>query len=608
MPTGFHDMHPSSGHTLAELLQNLGVKLIQGTNSIGYARVLALPSHTDALAMISHAPSLPNVRPRHVSVLKRVSSEFFQMKALEDDMCVTLAMLRRHINPLGSPLYRLPPALFPEVASHLTSEADLVNVTHVSYHLRNTLLPHPSLWSHLNFKHEMRARAFFERSGRTPLHIDMPRNAERTVSSLAELRQQSKRIATLKLRHWSIQKKFLSEPLPSLRRLEIFAQYYDDDWDEEWDASWAPVWGPAEKATSWTFPSLTLLIVYNLNPTPFYTPHLTCFKFWDKEKLANTGDLLRFLDNCPLLEHIDVLYSDRDWTGHDLIVSLPNLRTYTETTFDQACPLTVLNNLFLPSCSVVLRSHIGELTVEAENILPNFKNPDYLAEIRRVKLGTTRIADGQKVVWALELVDARGTKVCSERVGSETKVYGVYTSGDKRHPHAVHLDLLRNLDGRSVEVLCIDGDPLQDKVAVEFLEEGLGFGNVKTLILSHSAAEPCLLALDKDLSAGGHSRWSSPIYTLIIHPGSYPLPHLYHHFLQRLLRVAWNRKVVGFPFKSVSLFLPDDLECEAVLEELRECVERLEVVRGDNVLDWDVDKYFLDELDHLQKNLDVHWD
>ena len=73
-------------------------------------------------------------------------------------MCATLAILRRHINPLESPLYRLPPDLFPEVASHLTSDADLVNVTHVSYHLRNILLSFPSVWSHLDFECEMRAR------------------------------------------------------------------------------------------------------------------------------------------------------------------------------------------------------------------------------------------------------------------------------------------------------------------------------------------------------------------------------------------------------------------------------------------------------------------
>ena len=34
----------------------------------------------------------------------------------------------------------------------------------------------------------------------------------------------------------------------------------------------------------------------------------------------------------------------------------------------------------------------------------------------------------------------------------------------------------------------------------------------------------------------------------------------------------------------------------------------MEVILGDDVLDWGVDKYFLDGLDHLQRNLDVQWD
>ena len=169
--------------------------------------------------MISHAPSLTKVRLPSYPHSPRPHPRF-QMKALEDDIHTVLAMLRRHINPLDSPLYRLPLDLFPEVASHLTNETDLVNATHVSSHLRNTLLSHPRLWSCLDFDHEMRARAFFERSGQTPLHVDLVRDT--TEDSLAGLRQQSKRIATLKLRVWLIQKMFLSEHLPSLRRLEIF--------------------------------------------------------------------------------------------------------------------------------------------------------------------------------------------------------------------------------------------------------------------------------------------------------------------------------------------------------------------------------------------------
>ena len=239
----------------------------------------------------------------------------------------------RRINPLESPLYRLPTDLFPEIPSRLTSEADLVNATHTSHHLRNTLLSHPALWSHLNFDHEMRARKFFERSGQAPLHVDMVRDTAKMVGSLAELRQQSNRIATLKLRHWSIQKRFLSEHLPSLRRLEIFYGYHDNSREKE----------------EWHFPSLTSLIVYELKSIPVSAPNLTRFKFLSEGRLSSKHGLLGFLGGCPLLEHIDISYKFWPPLGEtDLIVSLPSLRTYTETNLDGTCSPTVINTLSLP--------------------------------------------------------------------------------------------------------------------------------------------------------------------------------------------------------------------------------------------------------------------
>ena len=518
------------------------------------------------------------------------------MKSIEGDIRATLAMLRRHINPLDSPLYRLPSDLFPEVASHLASEADLVNATHVSYHLRNTLLSSPSLWSHLDFENELRARAFFERSGQVPLHVDMVRDITRTVDSLTELRQQSKRIATLKLRHWWVQKKFLSEPLPSLKRLKIFFEYcYDNGWDEDWDTVWTPVWGPINGATSWSFPSLTSLVVYNLRSIPFYAPHLTCFKFWDREPPGHADKLISFLNNCPLLQHINLSYVDGTQSNHDLVVSLPSLQTYTETTFDDACPLTVFNALSLPpSCSVALRFRDdNETPTTADNPLPNFENPDYLAEIKRVKLRTTHGADGGEVAGMLELINAKGTKVCSDRTffGEEEGYQPIWGGGYNHAYNAVHLNFLRNLDGRSVEILCIDGYAWQDVrgVPVEFLKEALGFENVRTLILSRNAVGPCLPALDEDPGASGSSPRFLSINTLIIYPGPPPSRYFgsYRTTALSLLYVAQKRKTAGFPFKSVSLFLCGDLEWDwdGLLKKLGGCVEELEVVSGDEVLD-----------------------
>ena len=42
-------------------------------------------------------------------------------------------------------------------------------------------------------------------------------------------------------------------------------------------------------------------------------------------------------------------------------------------------------------------------------------------------------------------------------------------------------------------------------------------------------------------------------------------------------------------------------------EGLRECIERFELATGDDALDWDTDKYFLDGLERLQNRPNVQW-
>ena len=75
------------------------------------------------------------------------------MKSLDKDILTSLAMLRRHINSLQSPIYRLPPDVFSEIATHLLSEADLVRSTLVSYGLRAAL---PSAMLMVLYRHKTR--------------------------------------------------------------------------------------------------------------------------------------------------------------------------------------------------------------------------------------------------------------------------------------------------------------------------------------------------------------------------------------------------------------------------------------------------------------------
>ena len=134
---------------------------------------------------------------------------------------------------------------------------------------------------------------------------------------------------------------------------------------------------------------------------------------------------------------------------------------------------------------------------------------------------------------------------------------------------------------------------------------GPSYGNIKTLILSCTAVEPCLLALERDTGTDKNSQQFPQLQTLIIHSRSSD-GSSWSDTLRTILPVARGRKVAGCPFESVSVFLqhtPGLGECEGKgeeLEELRGCVERFGLATGGDVLDWDINEYFLDGLDHLR--------
>ena len=563
-----------------------------------------------------------------------------QIESLEGGLQVLLSILRRYINSRKSSIYRLHPELFQVVASHLGSESDLVRATHVSYHWRNTLHAHPSLWAHLDFQYVGRALEFLKRSKAAPLHVYLLGDGK-TPPSIKPLLPHATRIVTLGLVDRPGQMELLSHPMPSLRRLEITNSFYheggeeedgdgddnddnnDDDNDDDNDDNGDD---GDDETVSWSFPSVTSLAVHNTYQIPFHTPHLTCFKFRCVRPMYDAyiaGSLLDFLRDCPLLEDLEISYIE-DIGTYDQAVSLPNLRSYTQAMLPGhgVYSLGVFNMLSIPPpCAVTLKSWTtSDIKSKATDILPPFKNPGYLAGVCRVKLSMEPKESYPVgfVFGALELINGHGARVCLER---EMRVSDTYQRTYVRDLMDDDMKLgllncLKVLRTHSVEILCIEVDDLWDDEApaIDAVREALvRFGDIKTLILSCAAVRPCLLALERETGPDKDGQQFPQLQTLVIHSRYQDGPS-WIDTLRTILPVARGRKVAGCPFESVSVFLQDApslRECEGKVEELeglRRCVKRFGLTTGDDVSDWDIDEFFLDGLEHLRNRRNVQWE
>lgn len=523
------------------------------------------------------------------------------MISLENELSSILVMLRRHINPLQSPAYRLPSELLPLVATHFERDADLVCAARTSHHWRNTLQSHPSLWSHLDFQNPGRALLFLKRSKSAPLHVALAGGSR--ISPLIEpLRPHTTRIVTLELFDCAPQRELLSQSMPSLRRLEIIGDPH------------RPGELPVGEAATLSLPSVTSLAFHNIYPIPLHAPRLTHFKFRCSvpDSAAMVDRLLDFLYDCPLLESLEVSHVEGFVRPRNRAIPLPNLRSYKQGLLkDGVYTPRILDVLSLPpSCSVTLISRFRSYA-RAENVsfLPRLENPQYLAGVRRVKLSAVAHTSKYTICGVLELINDEGARVRLER--EQPRIGGAM---DGRFSLA-YFNRSKVLDVRSVEILCVEGYELLggDAPTADSVGEALGcFGNIKTLILSRAAVEPYLklLALEANAGVANEVQRFPHVQTLIIHSIAWT-DSSGSDILQALLSAARRRKAAGNPFKSVSVFLlpvpnPGDREVEE-WEELRGCIEEFKLVTGDDILDWDIDRYFLGGLEHLRSHENVEW-
>ena len=230
-----------------------------------------------------------------------------------------------------------------------------------------------------------------------------------------------------------------------------------------------------------------------------------------------------------------------------------------------------------------------------KDILPPFRNPTFLVDLRKVKLKTRSMDRQDHVDGVVELVDAAG-----RRVRSTHRVVLGDTTWDEVLIDAInplYLGFIKGLDARFIETLCVEELVLWFYGERDRVEEALGhLENIKTLILSNSAVSPYLQALVRATATDPNGWRCLKLDTLVIHS-----PHVDYSggdILETLRYVAGRREVAGIPFRKVSVFLlkvgnRERLKWLDGLEELKRCIGTFELVMGDDTLDWNADDYFL---------------
>jgi len=423
----------------------------------------------------------------------------------------------------------------------------------------------------------------------------------------------SARIVSLRSDNYAVLERLLAHPLTSLEALSIGLEG-PEALDYAWDLAGEPA-----KAV----PSLRILSIEgNIGGFGFCLSHLTHFKFHGWYSQEEDGEtllsILGVFQRCPMLEVVDVGWGEELYNPVDLafmkedLVCLPHLRYLAQEQYVQIDQPWLPDLLDLPqSCSVFLKKpRIDRSAGGVDQLALPFlcKNSPHLSDIRRVKLGTTYHHPEGTIVTVIEIVNGQGIVFSFQKV----ILLGPYIPS--RDPWAViddeinpaNLCALRAVNTGSPMILCLDNYQLRrgEGKSATFVTLGLeGLGNVTTLILSDSAIEPCLTALEPDNRE--NLKWCSTVHSLVIYSPQ-QLDLTGSDVLQSLLRVSKKRKTAGTPFRSVTLAIPSaNLEVSpGVLAALKEHIERFEFLAGDDALDWDVDKYFIPDYDPLQRRRD----
>lgn len=494
------------------------------------------------------------------------TSHSLQLQSFEHAMSKALAMVRRHLNSHNPTIRKIPSEILIMIASHLKADATLITkATHVCHHWRATLLSCPALWTHPDFSRGNQALSFLDRSKLSPIHLDL-KNTALSDSLVDLLCQHATRVDTLKINRCDRLQKLFHLPMASLKTLEVVTP---DNW----------FFTRSMRLEAREFPALTsLTIEHNPGALAFRGSLITHLRVSTSNlhhEITYLPDLLR---SCALLERLEI--ENRGDLENSLqllpdeVIPLPHLRTFTQTLHHDRHTPGIINELDLPpSCSIVLRCIAGPTNGHPPLDLPALRNTSYFTNPKRLKVVYAGECLGGDASFTLDLVNDRGTRFTATTEFTNFAVS--FTPQHSEHPKDDRIE--HSMPG--VEVLCVGG---YRYVSIE------RFRSLTTLILSGS-----VIHLYLEFLAGPKGRYVyenlQKLVLFVVRSRFAPTP------VRHLPDVARIRAETGLPLRMVTFASPSVLSAIdlMLLEEVRAYVERVDLLLGNDALDWNLDKYYL---------------
>ena len=356
------------------------------------------------------------------------------------------------------------------------------------------------------------------------------------------------------------------QPLASLKTLVVASP---DEWLE----------AQAARSAAREFVALTsLTIVHNPGALAYRGSHITRLHVAIPDLGSEVIELFNLLRSCVVLEELVVENARglESWLGllPNEIIPLPHLRSFTQTLYCNHHMAGIINNLHLrPSCSVVLRCICGIVNGYPRPNLPDLRNAPYFTNVKRAKVAYAEGCCGRKASITIDLIGNRGTRFTAITEFTNCAV----DLSDEGYTRDLELPM-----STGIEVLCLYGHKWVSLKSYKFLT---------TLIISGPIVHFCLRSLEES----GLRDACGSLHTLVLFVSPDPFtPGL----VRRLFNISHSRAKAGLPLRAITLACPSkltlgDLE---VLEGLRGCVGRVELLFGDDTLDWNLDKYFLNGL------------